>query len=145
MFDDPDEADEDSEDAWDESDDEEELDLYDQAWDIAVNDHPEYQRGLENGTLPEEVVDEHGNLINPRLHLEMHAIIERQLAADEPEGVVEIAGQLEAQGVSRHEIRHLMAEPLVGQIWDMLQGNEANFDERRYLRELRGIVRKRSR
>ena len=28
----------------------------DEAWEIAVNDHPEYRKGIEDGTLPDEIV-----------------------------------------------------------------------------------------
>jgi hypothetical protein len=111
----------------------------DEAWEIALNDHPEYRDGIEGGTLPEEVLDERGELMNPRLHLTLHTIVEKQLAADEPKGMAEIARELAALGVSRHNIRHAIATPLVEQLWAM-QTEGAQFDEVEYLAQLREIV-----
>ncbi|HVW39403.1 MAG TPA: DUF1841 family protein [Pirellulales bacterium] len=111
----------------------------DEAWEIALNDHPEYREGIEDGTLPEEMLDERGELMNPRLHLTLHTIVEKQLAADEPKGMAEIARELAAVGVSRHNIRHAIATPLVEQLWAM-QAEGAQFDEVEYLAQLRDIV-----
>ena len=52
---------------------------------IAVRDHPDLRRALESGSLPEELTDEQGNAWNPRVHLTMHAIVERQIANDDPQ------------------------------------------------------------
>jgi hypothetical protein len=111
----------------------------DAAWEIAIKDHPEWRQAWEDNTLPEEIVGEDGEPMNPRLHLTMHAVVERQLAADEPNGVVAVAKQLRELGLSRHEIRHEIARAVVDQMWDMLQEG-CEFDEKRYLAELRQIV-----
>ena len=110
-----------------------------EAWEIALNDHPEYRAGIEDGTLPEEILDERGEVMNPRLHLTLHTIVEKQIAADEPRGVAEIARELAALGVSRHNIRHAIATPLVEQLWAM-QAEGAEFDEAEYLEQLRDVV-----
>ena len=111
----------------------------DEAWEIAVNDHPEYKRALDEDTLPDETVDEDGNVTSPMMHLSMHAVVERQIATDEPAGVAAIADALSERGVDRHEIRHVIARPLAEQIWYM-QKEECPFDEKRYLSDLRKIV-----
>lgn len=111
----------------------------DEAWEIALNDHPEYREGIEDGTLPEEILDGRGEVMNPRLHLTLHTIVEKQIAADEPKGVAEIARELAALGVSRHNIRHAIATPLVEQLWAM-QTEGAEFDEVEYLEQLRDVV-----
>ena len=111
----------------------------DEAWEIALNDHPEYREAIEDETLPEEILNESGELMNPRLHLTLHTIVEKQLAADEPKGVAEIARELAARAVSRHNIRHLIATPLAEQLWAM-QVEGAQFDEHEYLAQLRDIV-----
>ena len=111
----------------------------DDAWQKALDDHPEYRDGILDGSLPEEILDANGELINPRLHLTMHAIVEQQLAADEPVGIAEIARQLADLGVSQHEIRHIISGPLAEQLW-MMQSKGAQFDSAGYLRELRNIV-----
>ena len=111
----------------------------DEAYEIALNDHPEYRRGIIEGTLPETIPGEDGEPMNPRLHVMMHSIVERQLAANEPRGVAEIARQLAALGVSRHEIRHAIAGQLAEQLWAM-QAEGARFDEVEYLEQLRDVV-----
>jgi hypothetical protein len=111
----------------------------DEAFGIALNDHPEYRRLFERDALPEEMVDEHGNLMSPRLHLHMHQIVERQLASDQPTGVREIERRLLRAGVSRHGVRHIIAQAVSDELWHI--GKEKRpFDEDRYLRELRKLA-----
>lgn len=111
----------------------------DEAWEIALDDHPEYRRGIEDDTLPDEIVGEDGEPMSPRAHLMVHAIVERQLAVDEPRGVAEIARQLAALGVSHHEIRHVIGVAVAEQLWTM-QTQGAKFDEAAYLAQLREEV-----
>ena len=111
----------------------------DEAWEIALKDHPEFQRAMDEDTLPDEIVDEDGNVTNPRLHLTLHAMVERQISADEPPGVAAIARALAQRGVSHHEIRHAIGRPLTEQIWYM-QKEGCPFDDDRYLHQLQGIV-----
>ena len=111
----------------------------DQAYEIALNDHPEYRQRIFEGTLPETIPGEDGEPMNPRLHIMIHSIVERQLASNEPRGVADIARQLAALGVSRHEIRHAIALPLTEQLWAM-QAEGRVFDEAEYLEQLRDIV-----
>ena len=110
-----------------------------EALQIALKDHPEFQQAFEDGTLPEEILDENGDTVNPQLHLTAHVIIERQLAEDKPKGVAAVARELEELGLSRHEIRHEMARPATGQIWYMMKEG-CDFDEKRYLDELWEVV-----
>jgi hypothetical protein len=110
-----------------------------EAYEIALSDHPEYVGPLAQGNLPDQVVDEHGNLMNPRLHLTMHAVVERQLAADDPKGVVAIASELDLLGFSAHDIRHEIARVLVEETYDMVQRKRV-FDAARYLAKLRAAV-----
>ncbi len=110
-----------------------------EAWEIALNDHPELRRAMDENTLPDEIVDADGNVMNPRLHLTLHAMVERQISADEPPGVAAIARELAQRGVSHHEIRHAIGQPLTEQIWYM-QKEGCPFDEERYLHQLQGIV-----
>lgn len=110
-----------------------------EAWEIALNDHPEYREGIVDGTLPEEILDAGGEPMNPRLHVMMHMMIEMQLSLDDPKGVAEIGRQLAALGVSRHEIRHAIATALAEQLW-MMQAQSAVFDEEEYLAQLRDVV-----
>jgi hypothetical protein len=111
----------------------------DAALEIALRDHPEYRKAWEKGKLPDEIVGEDGEPMSPQLHLHMHAVIERQLAADDPQGVVAIAGELEQLGLSAHDVRHEIASALASQMWSMLNEGRV-FDEKQYLAELREIV-----
>ncbi len=110
-----------------------------EAWEIALRDHPEYRKAIEKGTLPDEITDEHGNVMSPRAHLAIHVSVERQIAADTPDGIASIAQDLERCGVSHHEVRHLIGEPLAAQMWYMTKEG-CPFDERRYLAELHETV-----
>ena len=111
----------------------------DEAWEIALNDHPEYRQAYLDGTLPDEITENDGNVMNPRLHLAVHVIVERQIANDTPQGMRAIAQQLEELGVSRHEIRNSIALPLMEQMWGTTHKRHL-FDEQSYLRELREVV-----
>jgi hypothetical protein len=111
----------------------------DAAWEIALRDHPEYRKAWKKGELPDEIVGEDGEPVSPHLHLQMHAVVERQLAADEPAGVAAIAEQLEQLGLSPHDIRHEIGCAVASQMWSMLNEGCA-FDEKGYLAELREIV-----
>lgn len=109
------------------------------AMEIALRDHPQWRRAFENDTLPDEVIGEDGEPMSPRLHLSMHVIVERQLAADEPPGVRAVARQLEKLGLSRHDIRHEIGRVVAGHTWYMLT-ERCEFDQQRYLADLRKLV-----
>jgi len=66
-------------------------------------------------------------------------MVERQLAADDPKGMVAIASELARLGVSRHDVRHAIGAVAAKQMWHMMNSS-STFDERRYLAELRKIV-----
>ena len=74
-----------------------------EAWEIALRDHSEYRKAIENGTLRDEITDEHGNVMSPRAHLAIHAAMERQIAADTPDGIASIAQDLERCGVTPYQ------------------------------------------
>jgi hypothetical protein len=111
----------------------------DAALEIALQDHPEWRRAWERGELADEITDEDGQTMNPRAHLHMHAVVERQLAADEPKGVLAIARELEQLGVSRHDVRHEIGAVIAEHMWYMTKEG-CPFDEGRYLAELRKVV-----
>ena len=111
----------------------------DAAFEIALGDHPEWRDALEKGELPDEMVGDDGEPMSPRAHLHIHAVVERQLAVDEPRGVVAIARELEQLGVSRHDVRHEIGGAIAEQMWIMTQEGGA-FDEGGYLADLRRIV-----
>lgn len=111
----------------------------DAALEIAVRDHPEWRQAWEKDELPDEIIGEDGQPMSPNAHLHIHAVVERQLAADEPKGVVAIARELQRLGVSKHNVRHEIGAVLTQHIWYMTKEG-CPFDEGRYLAELRAIV-----
>jgi hypothetical protein len=111
----------------------------DAALEIALRDHPEYGRAWNKDELPEEIIGEDGQPMSPRAHLHIHAVVERQLADDEPKGVVTIARELELLGVSRHDVRHEIGTVITEHMWYMTKEG-CPFDEGRYLADLRKVV-----
>jgi hypothetical protein len=89
--------------------------------------------------LPDEIGGEDGQPMSPRAHSHIHAVLERQLADDEPKGVLAIARELEQLGVSRHDVRHEIGAVIAEHMWYMTK-ECCPFDEDRYLAELRKIV-----
>jgi hypothetical protein len=111
----------------------------DEAWEIAIRNHPRWRRALDNDTLPDEIIGENGEPTNPRMHLSMHVIVERQLASDEPKGVVAIARELEQLGFSPHDIRHEIGRVLAEHMWYMLK-EKSRYDAARYMADLHKAV-----
>lgn len=111
----------------------------DEAVRIVLESHPKWQVGWQRGTLPDEVVGEDGQPMSPRMHIAIHMIVERQLAADDPKGIVAIARELEQLGVSEHEARHAIGQAVTSQLWSMSKEGRT-FSSDRYLAELRKIV-----
>ena len=111
----------------------------DVALEMALRDHPEWRRAWERGELADEIIGKDGQPMNPGTHLHIHAVVERQLAADEPNGVLAIAHELEQLGVSRHDVRHEIGAVIAEHMWYMMKEG-CPFDEVRYLAELRKIV-----
>jgi Domain of unknown function (DUF1841) len=104
----------------------------DEAYAMILDNHPDLKEMQQSGALPEEFIDENGTRWNPRLHLAMHAVVERQLAVDEPKGVVELAIRFEREKkLCAHEIKHVIAAALAEQIWAM-QHEKVGFDEKQY-------------
>lgn len=112
------------------------------ALEIALRDHPEWRRAWDQGELPDEVVGEDGQPVSPQAHLHIHAVVERQLAADEPKGVVAVASELQQLGVSQHDVRHEIGAVIAEHMWYMTKEG-CQFDEGRYLAELRKIIESR--
>ena len=106
---------------------------------IVLKDHPEWRKQWEDGTLPDEIIGEDGEPMSPRMHIMVHTIVERQLATDEPNGVVALATELEQLGLSHHDICHTIGEAVASQMWYMNKEG-CVFDEGRYMADLRKTV-----
>ncbi|NLS95135.1 MAG: DUF1841 family protein [Planctomycetaceae bacterium] len=111
----------------------------DAAFEIALGDHPEWRHSWQRGELADEIPGEDGQPMSPLAHLHIHTVVERQLATDDPKGVLAIARELEQLGVSRHDVRHEIGAVIAEHIWYMTKEG-CTFDEGRYLAELRKIV-----
>ena len=64
-----------------------------------------------------------GEEINPRLHLAMHEIVAKQLVDDEPPEAWETAKRLSRAGYGQHEVLHMLANAVSGEIFHALQGD----------------------
>ncbi len=106
---------------------------------IVLKSHPEWRTGWERGTLPDEVIGEDGQPMSPRMHIAIHTIVERQLATDDPKGIVAIAHEMEQAGMSSHEVRHAIGQAVSGQLWAMSKERRA-FNSAQYFAELRRII-----
>ncbi len=104
----------------------------DEAREIVLDNHPDLKEMELAGTLPDKMLDEDIGIWSPRLHIAMHTVVERQLACNEPTGIVEMAVKFEREGtLSAHEIKHVIVAALSEQIWTM-QHNQVPFDEQQY-------------
>lgn len=84
-------------------------------------EHPELGDALRKDR--DEVVIG-GATVNPRLHLTMHEIVATQLWDGDPPEVWDTAKRLLDDGYERHEILHMLASALVGEIWSVLKEGE---------------------
>ena len=65
-----------------------------------------------------QLIDRDGNFWNPVMHVNMHAMIERQLAPTTINGIVELAIKYEREGeLDSHEIRHVLAAAVSDEMW----------------------------
>jgi hypothetical protein len=109
----------------------------DDAYERACEMHPDLNRMRLNGTLPDEMVDGEGNVWSPRMHIDMHTIIERQLATNDPAGIADRAIAYEREGkLDSHEIRHALASAVSEQLWYMSKEG-CPFDCERYFVDIK--------
>ena len=94
---------------------------------------------------PTEILDEH--MINPppgldekglKVHVLLHALVERQLAKKEPPEIVHALMRLQGRGKSRHEAIHAIAAVMATEAFQMLR-DERPLDHTRYIEELRRL------
>lgn len=99
----------------------------DEAWEKALEDHPEY------ADLSPDTDEIKG--VNPHLHLAMHALVERQLTSGDLPAVKETMDWLVSKGMDRHEAIHRIGNIVSGQIFEMLKEKKL-FDEKKYISDL---------
>jgi hypothetical protein len=98
-------------------------------------EHPEFAQALEDGRREVELGD---GPMNPRLHLAMHEVVATQLWDDSPPEVWDTAARLLKAGYKRQEILHMLAGPVVDQVWGAVH-DERPYDRERHLRALRAL------
>jgi hypothetical protein len=84
-------------------------------------EHPEFHRALASGQREVRVG---GASINPVLHITMHEIVANQLLADDPPEMWETAERLLAAGYERHEVLHMLASVVSGEVFDALRNQK---------------------
>jgi hypothetical protein len=108
----------------------------DEAFELAWEMHPDLNRLRLKDTLPEEMVDGEGNVWSPRMHIDMHVMIECQLANNDPDGIADLAIRYEREGkLDPHEIRHMLAAAVSEQLWYMSKEG-CPFDSQRYFDDI---------
>jgi hypothetical protein len=69
-----------------------------------------YHRHEQAGDEPERV----------RLHATFHAIVERQIAAGEPQETAQTVQRLMNEGLTRHDAIHAVGSVVAGMVWETL-------------------------
>jgi hypothetical protein len=99
-------------------------------------EHPEYRRFWED---PELVNDASGtDGVNPYLHVQVHAMVESQIALDHPREVRQTLDRLTHAGVPRHEAIHRIGEVMVRTMKPPAPGSSP-FDHEGYATRLRNL------
>lgn len=98
-------------------------------------EHSELDQALAHGA---DHVSVAGSDVNIRLHLAMHEIVASQLADDDPPEVNETAQRLLAAGYDRHEVLHMLAGAVSGQIHATLPAGSP-YDLARHVAALRAL------
>jgi Domain of unknown function (DUF1841) len=101
------------------------------------HEHPEFEAALKEGRR--EIEGDDGPM-NPRLHLKMHEVVATQLWDDSPPELWDTAVRLLDAGYERHEILHMLAGPVVEQIWGALH-DERPYERERHVAALQALPR----
>ena len=90
-------------------------------------EHPEFHQAL--ASRPREV-HVGGVTVNPVLHIAMHEIVANQLWANDPPEMWETAVRLLAAGYERHEVLHILASVVSGEVFEALRNQMPHEIER---------------
>ena len=106
-----------------------------------LKEHPEYYEvwdHLEEYGAEDVEIDG----VSPILHINIHGIIENQLADDTPPFVAKALLKLTNNGVSRHEAIHVIGNALAQQIWTMM-AQKQEYDQIKYQQDINLYVSER--
>ncbi|MBI2843614.1 MAG: DUF1841 family protein [Armatimonadetes bacterium] len=97
------------------------------------DEHPEYAEWF--GPDAANAASETEDGVNPRMHVYMHAVVERQIASNNPHEARDALKRLMSEGLSRHEAIHRIAEIISRHLWEMLR-SQKKMDVARYRTDL---------
>jgi hypothetical protein len=98
--------------------------------------HPELEEALSDPGVDE--IEVAGQPMNPRLHIALHQGVAEQIVNDEPPEVWQTALRLEALGYGRHEVLHMVASVLSGEVWQVM-AEQQPYDRERHLAALAAL------
>ena len=78
-----------------------------------MDQHPEYKRYKPG----EEIRTRNGAVVNPRLHIALEALVETQIAKNDPPEAREAYLKLQSLGVDAHEARHAVSRVFLGVVY----------------------------
>jgi hypothetical protein len=106
-----------------------------------LKEHPEYYEVWDH---LEEYGDEDVEIdgVSPIMHINIHGVIENQLADDTPPFVAKALLKLTNNGVSRHEAIHVIGNALAEQIWTMM-AQKQEYDQIKYQQDINRYVSER--
>lgn len=102
---------------------------------VIRGEHPEFEEALQDDI---DEIDVGSGPMKPRLHLAMHEIVAAQLWDDSPPEVWDTAVRLLEAGYERDEVLHMLASPVVDQVWGALHDRRP-YDQERHVAALQAL------
>ena len=94
---------------------------------LIQSEHPELHQALASG---QREVHVGGVTVNPVVHIAMHEIVANQLWANDPPEMWDTAVRLLAAGYERHEVLHMLASVVSGEVFEALRNQTPHAIER---------------
>ena len=101
---------------------------------LIESEHPELRRALTE----RREIRVGRDIFNPVLHIATHEIVANQLWVDDPPEVWVTAQRLLADGYDRHDVLHMLASVVAGEVFEIL-GHEQSHDIERVRRALAAL------
>jgi hypothetical protein len=102
---------------------------------LILAEHPELWDAIDEDL---DEIEVEGQTLSPRMHVLMHEAVTTQIWGDEPPEVWLTAVRLTGLGYERHEVLHMLAGTLSGEIWMALHEGKP-YDRTRHLAALRAL------
>jgi hypothetical protein len=88
---------------------------------LILAEHPELRAAIANDR---DEIHLQGATMSPALHLAMHEVVANQLWADDTAEVWHTAQRLLAAGYERHEVLHMLASVVSGDVYQILHDHK---------------------